>query len=435
MVLEYFSLKKADQKTKPPVQVKERETPRSPVLTEEEERFWREVTEESTPPPLPDRPQKSKDAQIALMDGAEQVALPTSPPAEEEKKKNRFSAFYETTLARGNSVLSKRKEKGDSKEKEKDDKKEAKSKDKKGKQKETQAVPAVVEPAADVEKENSDLNAVLDQLNLAAVNNRVFSFSKESQELLDKFKIILKDIVNGVPTAYDDLEKLLRGSEEQLNKLYEGLPPWIQSLVRSLPAKMTAALGPEVLAAAAEKPSLSASATGASKSKKKRQIPSLKSLVTAQGAVATMLRSILNFLKLRFPMFMTGTNMLLSLAVFILLFVFWYCHKRGRETRLETEQRESKERAESAANSSDSDADDSIVLTPTNYYEESLKKQAEEQRAASNATSSEPPLTIHDDRVDQRPVSPRVENLPSVLDLPEPKEVPLPSATPGEKKN
>jgi len=33
-----------------------------------------------------------------------------------------------------------------------------------------------------------------------------------------------------------------------------------------------------------------------------------------------------------------GTNVLLSLALFVLLFVFWYCHKRGREVRLAKEQ-------------------------------------------------------------------------------------------------
>merc|ERR1711939_346319 len=54
------------------------------------------------------------------------------------------------------------------------------------------------------------------------------------------------------------------------------------------------------------------------------------------GAVVSMLKAIMNALKLRWPAFM-GTNVLLSLGLFVLLFVFWYCHKRGREVRLERE--------------------------------------------------------------------------------------------------
>jgi hypothetical protein len=101
--------------------------------------------------------------------------------------------------------------------------------------------------------------------------------------------------------------------------MYGGLPPFLQNMVKSLPAKLTATLGPELLAANAEKPGFDAkTAGGGSKSKRSKipTIPSLKSLVTAQGAVATALRSIVNFLKFRFPMLATGTNLIMSLAVF-----------------------------------------------------------------------------------------------------------------------
>jgi hypothetical protein len=145
---------------------------------------------------------------------------------------------------------------------------------------------------------------------------------------MEEFTLILKDIVNGVPTAYDDLEKLLTRQESQLTKMFGAMPPFMQTLVKSLPAKFTATLGPEFLAATSEKPGADAkmmNAAGAGKQssastpagkKKKSRIPSLKSLVSQQGAVASMLRSILNFLKLRFPAFMTGTNILMSIAVF-----------------------------------------------------------------------------------------------------------------------
>ena len=206
---------------------------------------------------------------------------------------------------------------------------------------------------------------MLDQLNLAAVDNRVFSFSEESQKLLEAFKLVLKDIVNGVPTAYDDLVKLLTDSESQLQKIYADLPPWLQTLIKSLPAKMTSFMGPEVLAASAEKPSVGAQSSSAGSNAKKGRLPSLKKMISQRGTIAATLQSILQFLKFRFPSFMLGTNVLLSLSIFrksdfislqspfnieltleinvsanllkVLLFVFWYLHKRGRETRLARE--------------------------------------------------------------------------------------------------
>ena len=123
-------------------------------------------------------------------------------------------------------------------------------------------------------------------------------------------------------------------------------------------------LGPEVLATAAEKQGLHSKYTdqaahATEKMGVKVRVPNLKDLVTKPGAVAGMLRAIMNFLKLRFPAFL-GMNVLYSLGLFskssicrlhthygkshlilnvsaVLLFVFWYCHKRGREIRLEKE--------------------------------------------------------------------------------------------------
>jgi hypothetical protein len=161
------------------------------------------------------------------------------------------------------------------------------------------------------------MTSILDQLNLSAVNNQVFSFSKESQRLMDEFTQILKDLVNGVPTAYDDLEKFLTRSETEVSGMFDKMPPFLQNLVKSLPAKMTSTIAPGLLAASSEKPGADMAAmSGGTASKAKRTIPSLKKLIAQQGAVTGMLRTILNFLKLRFPTFLTGTNVLLSLAVF-----------------------------------------------------------------------------------------------------------------------
>lgn len=124
-VLEYFSLKKGKAKAKtptPPVIQTTTTEPsaggttstaganveaekiaadgaKSPVLNqEEEEALQRIISEETTPPPLPARPvpvsndgatTKGKDAQVALMDGADKVPLPTSPAEGEGKKEKK----------------------------------------------------------------------------------------------------------------------------------------------------------------------------------------------------------------------------------------------------------------------------------------------------------------------------------------------------------
>ena len=72
---------------------------------------------------------------------------------------------------------------------------------------------------------------ILERLNLAADNNRVFSISDETQELLRKFKLIFKDMINGVPTAYHDLEMLLTNGNKQLQKTYSDLPGFLQKLI------------------------------------------------------------------------------------------------------------------------------------------------------------------------------------------------------------
>ncbi|KAF2834904.1 hypothetical protein M501DRAFT_922298, partial [Patellaria atrata CBS 101060] len=408
-----------------------KEAPEKPVLTEEDEAYLQRIVSEGAPPPLPDRPTVildsgekvvGKDAQIALMAGADQIPLPTSPPAEasdkggenltvEEKKKRDYWSYL-PAIPKIKRLITPQDR---SKERAAISLQSAADALKAGE------APTATEQKGEEKSEEDDLTSILDQLNLAAVNNRVFSFSKESQELLDKFKVVLKDLMNGIPTAYDDLEKLLTGSEKQLNKMFEGMPPFLQTLIKSLPAKMTAALGPEILAAASEKPGADAKTFGeadtSSSSKKKKstssgaRIPSLKKLVSQQGAVASMLRAILNFLKLRFPVFMTGTNILMSLAIFILLFVFWYCHKRGREVRLEKEAARSAESASPV--SSDSELSASDILEP-------VKTPAGEKH--------EPPIIINEDPAVPDKPSATVQDLPSVLDLPDPKSVALPKS-------
>jgi hypothetical protein len=316
------------------------ETGAEPVLDEEDQVFLERLAAiasepEGDAPPLPTRPAQvtddngeklvGRDAQTALMAGADQIALPMSPAeditdsSDKGKEKAKSSG-----LDRKKSVMSyfslDRFKKGDKgKEAVGKDKTEKLSEKERAAMADDLLAAAEASKAADQKAEDKELTDILDQLNLSAVNNRVFSFSKESEELLNKFTQVLKDIINGAPTAYNDLEKLFTDYDAQLKKMYGGLPPFLQNMVKSLPAKLTATLGPELLAAGAEKPGFDMKAASAGSKGKKSKIPSiptLKSLVTAQGAVATALRSIVNFLKFRFPMLATGTNLIMSLAVF-----------------------------------------------------------------------------------------------------------------------
>ncbi|KAK7192787.1 hypothetical protein DPSP01_011210 [Paraphaeosphaeria sporulosa] len=448
----------------PAVSTPSEEPAASPVLDEEDEKFMARLAAiaqepEGERPPLPTRPaevvengekKEGRDAQEALMDGADKVPLPMSPPevtvsdADKQGLGRKKSVMGYFALAQSRFKKATEKKDADGKAKEKDQKKAAtitpKDKQRAADDLLSAAESAKTEEQKEKEKEQQDLTAILDDLNLSAVNNRVFSFSKESEELFGKFTLVLKDIVNGVPTAYDDLEKLFTEYDANLKKMYGNLPPFLQNMVKSLPAKMTAALGPEILAATAEKPGFDAKqkqtwqdgakSYAKKKAKQKAKIPSLKSLLSAEGAVATMLRSILNFLKLRFPAILTGTNILMSLAVCLLLFVFWYCHKRGRETRLEKQEREKNnltaegpEGGDSAlassASSIASDAD-SIFASNANLRGHG---NGESSRQGALQEETQPPLVISDERgqgLEQEKPRATVADLPSVKDLPDP---------------
>lgn len=330
-----------------------------PLLNKEDEDFLHRVATQSEEGKAQTT---GKDAQIALMAGANDVPLPASPSEGDAKPRNYFN--YIPKLPSIVSIPSIRGY-GTSKSSNRTDA-ELNAAGESAKTDEGIVLNedgTVNENTTEKEeKEKKELTSILDRLDLSAVNNRLFSISKDTQHLMDEFTLVLKDIIDGAPTAYEDLERFLSRSEGKLNQLFKEMPPFVQTLVKTLPTKLTSSLAPEVMAAMSAKPGFDAAnlessganananvktnvdtasnpttkASTSTKSKKSR-IPSLKKLVSEQGAVASMLRSTLNFLKLRFPTFVTGTNMLMSIAVFVVLFVFWYCHKRGRETRLTKE--------------------------------------------------------------------------------------------------
>ena len=189
------------------------------------------------------------------------------------------------------------------------------------------------------EKQEQEVSVLLDNLNLSSINNRVFAFSGETQQIYDRFAQVLKDTMNGAPTAYDDMETLMKDAGPTLEKQFASMPPFVQTLVKSLPAKLGTGMGPELLAMASAKPNsdMNARLNAASKSKtnadpsiqtaessksgedgkkQKRTIPGLKGLVSEQGAVAGILRNVVSFLRVRFPFIASGTNVVMSLAVF-----------------------------------------------------------------------------------------------------------------------
>lgn len=163
-----------------------------------------------------------------------------------------------------------------------------------------------------------DMTDILERLNLSSDNNHVFSINDETQDLLRRFKLVFKDLVNGVPTAYNDLESLLTNGNKQLQQSYSQLPGFVQKLIEKLPEKLAKTFGPEALAAASEQTGTSSASAGnmgkAAAAAGKVGI-SLKELVGNPAAIAGMLRSIMSFLKARFPAAM-GMNALWSLALF-----------------------------------------------------------------------------------------------------------------------
>lgn len=337
----------------------------NPVLSSEDEAFLQQVVSQQEHTPRSAGPVDSNDgklteivaespAQSGLRETAQDVPLPASPAEEfgkelgEEARENNDTPDTQTESPKqqdGKPSDKKKKRwtamfwKKDSDSK----KKKSPSNDDKSNSNSTAAPTSTShsdEPGA--KKDEEDMKDILEHLNLAAENNKVFSMSEETQELLKKFKLIFKDLINGVPTAYHDLEMLLTNGNRQLQDTYTKLPGPMQKLIEKLPEKWTDTLAPEMIAVASERASKSGvnvenvGKAAAAAEKMGLNVPSLKELVSKPAAIIGMLRSIMTFLRARFPAVL-GMNVLWSLALFILLFVLWYCHKRGREVRLENE--------------------------------------------------------------------------------------------------
>ncbi|KAI5818904.1 hypothetical protein BZA77DRAFT_305291 [Pyronema omphalodes] len=281
---------------------------KTPVLSTADEQFLEEAMKEADDKPNVIFPGKASKA-------VEEAAEEAKNSEWKDVIVDRWRGLRKTVEDVSKESQKHSQEKKEKKEKAKSEKEIKKEKEKekkdKGKQKE-------------IVREEDELTAVLDQLNLTAEDGRVFSLSAETRVLLTRFTQILRDIGNGVPTAYDDLTNLLTNSNEQLSKTYSELPSFLQKLIKALPDK----LKPEIIkTAAAAAPALATETVG------------LKELISNPGALMGLLKGVVNVLKTRFPALL-GANAAISMGLFVVLLVLWYCHKRGREVRLEAEARE-----------------------------------------------------------------------------------------------
>ena len=297
-----------------------------PVLSDEDEKFLDRVITDENPPALPPRPDllsasEIKDAQIALMDGAQNIPLPETPQETSDEVQLTTKSTTETPVpptkqSRSTWSWFSR----DSR----DTKREATAT---GLQDIAEGLKANksadVTEEVEAKKEEEEMTMMMEKLNLAAVNNRVFSISDETQELLQNFNQVLKDLMNGVPTAYHDLEQLLARGDKQLSETFSSLPSFLQKLIEKLPETMTKGIAPEVMAAAAQRATQAGinvagagkAAGTASKIAAQLRTPNLKELVGKPSAIANTMRTVLAYLRARFPAFM-GMNVLWSLALF-----------------------------------------------------------------------------------------------------------------------
>lgn len=155
---------------------------------------------------------------------------------------------------------------------------------------------------------------VLEKLNLASLDNRVFSVNEETRILLQKFKLILRDLLNGVPESYKDLENLFKNRDQQIEDLYNSLPGFLQKLVAQLPESLT----PELLATVAAKAEKSGAMNVENAEKVTEAAGKIKGFskdwATKPAAILGFLRSIMAYLRVRFPALL-GMNALWSLAL------------------------------------------------------------------------------------------------------------------------
>lgn len=300
--------------------IKDTAEPGTPVLDPADESFLENLLNDEGPrPPLPPR-MKTPDVDWVSDMEASSTLEPSREEAEDVKGKKK-------------QVLEK--------EREKEEKPGRLSRLFSRKHKDTELVKAGDLPSDEKEREVGDVQRILNRLNLSTKNNKVVPLTADSSDLLNRFTQIFKDLANGVPTAYGDLVGLFEDREGTLSKGFNKLPKSLQKLVMQLPEKVTGNFAPEIMLAAAHAQGIKAEkGNGLKDQAGKIFMPkNIMELVTKPGAIIGMLKAIVNALRVRWPAFI-GMNVIWSVALFLLMFVLWYCYKRGREQRLQQEKGE-----------------------------------------------------------------------------------------------
>ena len=223
-MMDYFHSKRA--KSKSPMRTAQAvETPPAPVLTDEDEAFLARMESEGTPPELPERPRpqlpqrpldlpeagetQGNNAQLTLYDSSQNVPLPNVPDTPEDVTTTAGPEHREQEKGKG-------KEEGGKKSKWSFLRRDSRDVKRKNKERTATDLMSAAEhikaadaqpnedgqvPDPEAKKEEEEMASVLENLHLAAVDNRVFSMSKESRELLRKS-------VFQVPTAGIGIKEL-----------------------------------------------------------------------------------------------------------------------------------------------------------------------------------------------------------------------------------
>jgi len=82
-----------------------------------------------------------------------------------------------------------------------------------------------IDEAATAERQEKEVSVLLDRLDMSSVNNRVFALSADTQRYYERFAQALRDTIEGVPTAYDDMEQLMRDAGPTLERQFKAMPP------------------------------------------------------------------------------------------------------------------------------------------------------------------------------------------------------------------
>jgi hypothetical protein len=308
----------------------------APLLDQKDEEFLAQLVsddpptendDDGPPPPLPPRPERPPTPELSWDTDSDSVELPRAATEEPKKKPSRMSRIFRRKTVHHSSSAP------DETEREWDDLSRALAR---------LGINTAVAPI-DAESSNASSKSKSVGGRAKAV---ALSTSNELQSLLQQFVVVLRDIMRGAPAATNDLIALLDGRNDVLTRGFDKLPKSMQKLVKQLPEKVTSKLSPELMAAAvaaAESQGLKRDGDKKAKAKDAKGLAQyltprgLSDLVLTPTVVKSMLKAIVNALKLRWPAFM-GTSVLWSAAILLLLFVLWYCRKRGKEIRLQEEE-------------------------------------------------------------------------------------------------